>query len=194
MKPLWVSFFTPDYGLVAAGMKASLEKHDLDHCIKPMPDTGSWVKNCAKKPRFIWDMMVANPERPIIWIDADAVVQRPPLLLESLGSEHFPWDVSVCKYTWSARRITEVLSGTVYFRNNVRSLKLVDRWITECEMNPEVWDQRALEIALTQVKDLRIHFMPVEYCFIFDFHRDEHPDAEPAIVHYQKSRQTRRKR
>lgn len=189
-EPLYISFATPDYDAHARRLVESLDRFGLPHWVSLMPGTGSWVRNCAMKPEFVLRMMRRHPDRPVVWVDADAVVRKYPALFGGLGVEA---DAAVCKYAWKRARKTEVLSGTLYFENNGPSLALVGRWADLQKQAPDVWDQRTLEEALATTPEARVRNLPVEYCYITDFHRDENPGMEPVIEHFQASRIARQK-
>lgn len=192
--PLFVSYFTPDYRNRANALIRSLRKQGLEFEIEAIEEKGSWQKDSQYKAKFIWDKLtrhfdkVLNTGRPIVWIDADAEVLSYPYAFE-----HTECDIAVCEFKHPDRDLTELLSGTIYFRNNIKTHKLVDRWIEICNENPQMWDQRALRKALNAFADdgLRITFLPVSYTYIFDTHRKLFPDVEPIIVHYQESRQAK---
>lgn len=182
--PLFVSFYTPDYARAAGRLMESLRKFKLEHEVVPTDDTGRWVLNCGKKPQFIWNMISANPNRPIVWLDADCEIKRTPRILLNRRLE----DIAVCRYVWRKARKPELFSGTVYFNCTPAARKVVDRWIEFQDGKPETWDQAVLREAIEAVPEVQLYSLPVGYCFIFDFHRQEHPGAKPVIEHYQRSR------
>lgn len=190
--PLYVSYYTPDYATRARTLVRSLNRFDLDYVVEPIAEQGTWQKDSQYKPRFIWDQMVKHFDkelgigRPIVWIDADAEVKLRPSAFE-----HIEADVMACEFKNDGMNKIELLSGTVYFKNNVRSQRVVDAWIEECSANPTLWDQKCLRKAIDRFPDLKIGWLPVTYCFIFDTHRHLFPDAEPVILHWQESRAAR---
>jgi hypothetical protein len=183
--PLYVSYYTPDYAARAAVLVRSLRKFELDFAVVPIDELGSWQKNTHFKPQFVWNQLVANPGRPVVWVDADAELLQYPHAFDhgELG------DIGVCEYKHKFVDRTELLSGTVYFKNTAASLRLVDRWLINCRENPELWDQRCLRMALNLLeKDLAVTWLPLSYCFVFDNGRRDYPEIEPIIQHYQESR------
>lgn len=184
---LYTSFFTPDYAGVTDRLVKSLKRFNLDTWIAPMEDSGEWIRNCAKKPTFLYDMRSKFPDRPIVWLDADAEVVEHPEIFE-LGLYEFQGlDAAVCEYTWPGGFKTEVLSGTIYVGNGKRSDELIEHWIEQQEVQPEVMDQRTLRMAVNEM-NAPVGRLPVEYCFIRDLHRECHPNARAVIVHHQESR------
>ena len=191
MTPLFVSYFTPDYAERAAVLRASLRKFKLDFEVDPVPDRGTWQQNSGPKPLFIWKKMAAHPGRPLVWIDADAKVVGEPTLLLDLAKADLA-DVAAAEYRWKDGSRQELLSGTVYVHGNVRSARLVDRWIGFHQEDPDNWDQRTLRKAVEAMGDkVRMHYLPLEYCFIFDSHHEAFPQMIPVVLHYQESRKAR---
>lgn len=188
---IYVSYYTPDYEEVAHRLKLSLATFELEHIVVPVPDRGTWVANCARKPLFIRDLL-SQMKKPLVWIDADAVVVKRPALFEDSAYCH---DAAVCRYTWHQGK-RETLSGTVWFNDTYMAKRMVEHWIEQQALLPDMWDQVGLQMAVAEAEKTSavIENLPVEYCYIHDLHRREHPDADPVIVHYQHSRQTRHKK
>lgn len=192
MKPLYVSFYTVDYTEVAARLVTSLDVHDLPFEVDLVEDLGTWAANCARKPSFLKRKMEQHPGRPIVWIDADAMVVRPPTLLEDPNAFD---QVAVCRYKWRSGKV-ETLSGTIWFGNRgLICTHLMELWERIQSQDPVLWDQVGLALALkdAELEGIWAQDLPFVYCFIHDFHRQEHPDAVPVIEHFQHSRQTRMK-
>lgn len=190
---LYVSFFTKDYWRPAARMIHSLMEFGLDHEVVQMPDTGRWIENCALKPKFIHKMMQDYPGRPIVWTDADSVLRQKPLAFELENtSEIGNADAAVCEYQWR-RGGKETLSGTMYFAPTAGAMWLVDAWAALQAADRNVMDQRVLERAVKIAVDqgVVVRNLPVEYCFISDFHSMEWPDKKPVFEHFQYSRTSR---
>jgi len=190
MKPVYVSFYTPDYEDCAIDLMMSLETFGLSSDVQAFKDLGTWLKNCAAKPKYIWQMMSKHEGHPIVWIDADAVVRRRPELFDSMEA-----DLGVVRYEWPAPKRVEILSGTVYVANNIKAHRLVDAWIEECADKPDIWDQKCLENAMERIEEkVKVTYLPISYAFISDTHRKKFPGVEPVIEHFQRSRRTRSKR
>ena len=184
-RPIFVSFYTPSYEPLAHDLSESLHKFELEHYVEKVPDLGSWVKNCAYKPKFCWRMMERFPNRRLCWIDADAVVVKYPALLM------LPLMVDLAVHTYvkkNRNHSNETLSGTVYLGATKRARMLVDRWIEECYFHPSAWDQRTLQTSIEKIEGIQVLNLPVEYCWIYDTHKREYPDKEPIVLHRQYSR------
>ena len=189
MSYIIVAYFTTDslYTEAAKQCIKSLQKFNLSYEITPIENQGGWYKNVQYKPTFLKSKLEKFYPRSLVYIDIDAVVCREPVLFEEL--ENLDIDIAVHLLDHSKRRRKnlpfEMLSGTIFLKNNDSVRIIVDEWIKECQKDPKVWDQKALAKVL---KNKNFHILPEEYCMIFDYMRDV---ANPVIKHYQASRQSR---
>lgn len=157
---------------------ASLEKHKLPMDIIGMRSYGSHQANVHQKPYFIKQMMIRHYPKDVLYLDADAVVQKHPTLFD-----HVEFDIGV-----TFRANIELLGGTLYFSNNHKTFALVERWINTCLQNPNVWDQQILQYILqlgSQDLQLKTCLLPETYCQIFDLMKSA---GEPVIEQFQASR------
>ena len=150
------------------------------------PNTGSWVRNAALKSIFISAMMARHPKGArLVYVDVDARVRKYPGLFDSLEG-----DLGVHYRKRKDGRI-ELLSGTLFIRNNERAHNLVKAWIRHQTANPTMWDQRTLQ-AVIELKagdlGVKIQELPATYCQIFDTMRGA---GHPVIEHMQASRRYR---
>ena len=131
-----VAFFTFNtlYELEIKNLEKSLEKFGMKHHLLGIPDKGSWVWNCAHKPKFIRQMMHEYPDYDILYVDADAVIQQEPVLFDD-----FQGDIGV-----HYKDGIELLSGTIFFKNTGEVQTLVEQWINIQQNKQDVWDQRVL--------------------------------------------------
>lgn len=191
--PLVISYYTlgTPYEQEVEGLKQSVRELELDHDIRGVDSLGSWERNCARKARFVLDM-ARQHDRPVLWVDADAVIRRPPLLLA--GAEP---DFAVYRaHGW------QLASGTVYFNRTEPAQALLAAWVRHCEAEPGVWDQIHLDTAweeVTATRPLRTMWLPQTYTKIFDAAPDSdgpvgatHANHEPVIEHFQASRRLKR--
>lgn len=185
--PLIVSCFTrgTPYEEEAARLKASCRKLGLEHAIVPVEPRGSWERNCAIKPEVLLEQY-RTQDRPVLWVDADAVMHAPPMMLA--GAEP---DFAVHK-----ARGWEFASGTIYFNRSEGGERLLRRWAELCAQSPEAWDQLTLDRAWEEVTvstPLRTLWLPQTYTSIYDMEPDARlGGAEPVIVHHQASRRLKR--
>ena len=176
-----VSYYTENtpYEAEAKRLQASLSNWEVLTHIAPGRNYGSWEKNCQYKARFILECLEQFSD-DIVWVDADAEVLREPILFETL-------DADVAYHYLEHRE--ELLSGTVFFKNNKETRAMIERWIALNDTNME-WDQRNLQEVLRRDKQLRQAILPAEYCAIYR-HRVQKVE-EPVIQHYQASRRHKR--
>lgn len=166
----------------------SLKLYDILYHVERIDDLGGWYKNIGHKPTFIKRMLLKFSDLNIVYVDCDARFFKYPKLFDELGL-----DVNVAAHEFDRRNWgrgdnkTEVLSGTIFLRNNETTLKLVEKWEQECQANPWAFDQKLLENILAG----DYYRLPGEYCKIFDTMRSI---RNPVIVHYQASRRVRKKK
>jgi hypothetical protein len=164
--------------------EASLQKFNIPYHIKAIENKGDWYKNTGYKPTFLKEMLKKFPMLSIVYVDVDAEFLRYPDLFETYDQDIGVYVFDRSCYKKSAHGF-EVLSGTIFLKNNEKVYKIIEQWENECKENPRIWDQRSLEKILNGNYSL----LPGEYCRIFD--RMEHI-TNPVIVHYQASREIRR--
>lgn len=204
---LYVGYYTEKtpYEAEAKKLTASLDKFDLEYEIVAVKSRGSWQKNTQMKAEVIRDFIFRFPNRPFVYLDVDAVVEKPPVLFDSLRSR-----VPVCDIAAHKFKAVELASGTVYFGGTAKTTAVVDKWVELCKQYPDyfpghllphfrhkpqdfAWDQRMLDVAIRQTPDVQLEILPPEYCWIFDLCKEWYPNAkEPVIVHNAASRRYRK--
>jgi hypothetical protein len=174
MVPLIVSFFTPAYEAEAREMEATAREFGLDTDVRAVPSRGDWTLNCGMKPAFIRSMQLEYPDRPIVWLDADARVRRMPDLFTALD----------CDFAAHWRYASELLSGTLYLGPTPAAKALVSAWCEAQAKAPGEWDQKTLQRVIESGFPARIERLPAEYTAIFDAGMCD----EPVVEHMQASR------
>lgn len=174
-----VSYFTPRYAEDAKGLVRTLDDFNLRHDIHAVDDLGGWQRNTQYKAAFMRRMLDEHSDEDVLWLDADARVRQRPVLFDVLGT-----DIAV-----HYRDGRELLSGTLWMRPNETTRALCDLWIQRCSENSGEWDQRALQWAIEQSPELRVHRLPPTYTMIFDTMAHHGP---PVIEHMQASRRLKR--
>lgn len=114
----------------------------------------------------------------ILYVDADARIRQYPKLFDD-----FDGDIGV-----HYRRGRELLSGTIFLRNNERVRMLVNFWQGEQMLRPETWDQKTLDYVIQARAEnlgVKVVDLPPSYTQIFD--SMAHHGA-PVIEHMQASR------
>ncbi len=195
--PIYVTYYTPDYWNHAKLWKLSADRWGLDYHRHQIKDLGSWQKNTHYKPTFLLECLERWPDRPVVWVDVDAVFQQRPDFSEYSCSGDVAWHT----YTLSGG-YREALSGTVFLNEDMDrgTSDFLREWIRLCRESPDVYDQKLMEKAGDVVfdgVDVRTD-LPAELCFIHDlfrkpFYLNSHPNVgDPVIEHFQASREKRK--
>lgn len=181
MSCIYISCYTENtpYQKEVNNLIKSLNRFGLRHHINGYKHQGSWEKNCQYKAVYILEALKRFRSN-VVWLDADAVVEQQPGLFNELDCD--------LAYHYLEHR-NELLSGTLFFRNNKHVKALVERWIELNRKNTE-WDQKNLQRVLERDNTLTRKILPAEYCKIFD--NKKQPAKSPVIVHYQASRRYKR--
>lgn len=183
MSYIVVAYYTEKtgYEIEAQNLIKSLVKFNLPHEVVPIPNQGNWQANTQYKPYFIKQMLLRHFPKDLLYLDVDAIVQREPVLFD-----HFTYDIGV-HYMHNV----ELISSTVYLANNPRIFALVERWNHGCLMEPSIWDQKILQAAINNSRDLRLKVcnLPPEYCKIYDL---MHIIKDPVIEQFQASTRLRK--
>jgi hypothetical protein len=148
--------------------------------IRPAPPRGTWEANCAYKATFLHDMW-RERRQPLLWVDADARVQRPPDLLRGTSADFAIHKVQRWQFA----------SGTLFFNATPLAGVLLATWERLCLRYPHVLDQLLLDAAWeTTMRDypLATMWLPTAYTSIFDHPEAIADDEAPVIVHLQASR------
>lgn len=185
-QPVYIAFYTIDtpYEEESKRLENSLKKFNLQYDFLGVPNLGSWQKNTQYKAIFIRDMLRKYPNRSIVYLDADAVVQQYPQLFDELDC-----DFAAHYYNNKKRNFMELLGGTLYFGPSEKAKALVDVWIIVNNEFPDQWDQKNLDIAVHRMSNLKLVELPPTYCLIFDLMKDQGPAV---IEHFQASRRLKK--
>ena len=188
MQPLIVSYYTTGTGYEdeVKNLIDSCKKLDLQTDIVPIESKGSWDQNCCYKPEFLLEKLEQH-QRPVVWVDADAIFLKDPSLFKSLEC-----DIALRTYDdLPLEHPSKLITGTLYLAPNDKVRSLLIEWSTECqkmlqEGEQEVWDQIALKRILLKRQDIELFPLPDSYCAIYD--KTLTPEGEAVILHYQASR------
>lgn len=183
-----VSYYTIGtfYKDLAKRFIESLKKYEVTYYVEGVPNLNDWYRNTNYKPSFLLNMLEKFPDKNVIWIDCDAELLWYPMLFDSLDC-----DIAAHEFDRGLYQIRrkdwpkELLSGTLFLRNNERVRNIVEKWARECKNNPRIWDQKSFEKILND----DYCRLPPEYCCIDKTMRII---KNPVIVHYQASRQVRK--
>jgi hypothetical protein len=189
--PLYVSYYTigNGYEAEAAELARSLNAYRLPHCIRGVVPVGwTWARATQYKAEFLRQMQHEHPDRPIVWLDADARVMQRPLLFDFLD----------CHLAGHWYRQRELLSSTLYLAPGHITRQLVEEWIERNRRRSggRCADQRNLQELVSRRRDLRIVNLPPEYTWIDagtgnDLSSRAYGHRHPVIVQVQASRRLR---
>ncbi len=185
MRPIYTCFYSLGslYEVEAARLRYSLDLLDLPHDLCGVPSMGDWRTNTQMTVRHILTMMEAYPDRPIVQLDADAIVMRTPTLFE---------DGLDCDVAGHFRRGHELLNGTLYIAPTEGARQVMEKYRDGVAAHPEHRNEQYwLQVAVEELRDVvRFHDLPPEYCWIPDIMRDDLPEGvTPIIQHHQASRE-----
>lgn len=139
-------------------LKASLDKFGFscEHIVG-FENLGTWEKNCQQKA-LILKSKLQELKTPIVWLDADAVLKKNPVLFYEIEK-----DIAFCCYRIAGK--DELLSGTIFLKPSEISFKILDEWIKLNNQNPKEWDQRTLQKIIKNFK-IDYYNLPPSYCKI----------------------------
>lgn len=190
--PVFASFFTDAFYLREAwDLVRSLQEHGLDYCVREVPDLRSWGSNTNHKPQFLLALDEEFPARPLVWLDADARVRRPPDLLCCLVEDQLAY------HTWRGPLGRHgACSGTVFLAPGEWRQRFLREWDAACRQASEhVWDQESMALAEKRL-GIQHRELPQEYCWIFDLSQGTQrptPGRELVVIeHMQASRWRKR--
>lgn len=189
-----ISFYTEGtpYQLEVMNLIESCSKHGIETDIVGLPSKGAWDLNCAIKPFFIRDKLL-QIQRPIFWVDADAVFkQRPdfsPMLHADLAFREMK--------RFSHDRRLKYFSGSMFVNYTPRTIQFVDAWCSYCEekissgADLQFLDQTSLVDLVEQGADIKLFSLPIPYSKVFDLDAAEVEEHQIVVEHYQASRRYR---
>lgn len=187
---------TPYQKVGADYLEASAAKFNLPICITPVKDLGNWYANTAQKPKAILDQLkfFVKENDALLFLDADATIEKYPDLCDILPDNV---DIAFHRLNWKTwygyeTEFFELLSGTIFIRNNERTRKLCQDWYDEAQKSNE-WEQKVLDRVLKN-HNVKVYELPIEYCFIKTRPNEQEPliKCDPVILHHQVSRKLKK--
>jgi Nucleotide-diphospho-sugar transferase len=173
------TFYTNDYYLEQTKiLGVSCKKYEVPLIVTKADDRGSWVKNCAYKAYYIYDMLMTI-KTDVVWLDSDSQIVKYPELFGSIKEDfavraepgkktkkpvgreqislpdNWPTDIDPCWFN----------SGTIFFKNTDKTKELCRRWLQLCTKNETDWDQWTLQQAWCDIRP-NTYWLPREYCQI----------------------------
>ena len=190
-RPLVIAYYTVDtpYQHEAESLKVSLEAVGYSYDIRGVPNQGSWQKNTQLKAQFVDHMLAAYTGRPLLYLDVDAIMIKPPIALDDLPAQGA--DIAAVHFLTKPGQLgTELLSGTVWFGNTKPCRRVVQKWLHINAQYPEVlpggrkaWDQRTLEMAIKSIASCTFVELPQEFTYIAELTTKRDPHLNPVILH-----------
>lgn len=184
-----VSYFTKNtpYEKEVQGLITSLDRFGIKHDIRGIDSLGGWQSNTMFKAQFL-RQMIEEVEDAMVWIDADAVVEKSPIFFDYIDAD------AAFYFRTNGGRVgripepVELLSGTMFFKANHRARTLLDMWIEENGKDQRDLEQHNLQKVITRWRAMGGIFslLPQTYCRIFDAKADD-----TVVVHNQASRRFR---
>lgn len=183
---IFVSYYTVNTGYEKeyTHLEQSFKRFNLEYEIDAIQSQGDWFANCFYRAAFLKQKLLSH-QRPVVWVDCDAIVKQYPEVLFSLDCDF------ACYIHTQKSKVKELLGGTMFFNYTQNALKLLDLWqelVTNRDKNTKRFlDQWYLHCAvqILMKQGLKFFELPAVYCQIFDTMKDI---GEPVIEHFQASR------
>lgn len=195
----FISFYTEDYTQDAEFLKKSLENYGIDSSnVEYRERVGLWEANTQMKAEFILEKLRENDA--VVWTDADSRILQNPSFFDTITTDvglfFLPIELSdgfvPPEYSILKNPDSYLQSGTMYFKNNERVIKLLEDWIELNKRDSQQWDQWTLQVIL-QNSDVTITQLPPEYVWTW-FVAKFYPNREPVIKHTQASERSKNKK
>ena len=186
--PIFTAFFTKHslYEAEAARLVASLDRLGLEHDVVGVESMGGWTANSRYTATHICNLLEKYPDRPVVQLDADAVVLRQPDLFNALPVI----GVDVAAYRLPDGKIA---NGTLYFAPTEAAKRIAADYAQRIADGHHGHDeQRCFADALTAADlagQARVAWLPASYCYIHDINVDDLHGAPVVIEHLQASRE-----
>ncbi len=184
-----ISAFTvgTPYEIEVQKLHDSIRRFDLPHKIYPMQDHGDWFTNCHHIIEVIEQGLSDFPDANIVWLDADAVILKDPILFST-----FPHDLGAHRrknkkgdgYHWN--------TGTIFYRNNEKVRERIQAMVLNMRAyysgKAEVYYDVDWMLANADKLNLDLGELSTSYSIIFDTKQPEELAVDPVIIHNQASR------
>jgi hypothetical protein len=165
----YISFYTDGHyaDIIEKYFHPSVVKFNLPYQIYRRPNLHDWLKNGKYKTEIILEALKSTTD-DIVFLDADAEIRCFPELLYHIPEEY---NIAVHAFDWfkfwrnkEGQTKREILTGTIYLRNNEETIKFVEEW-NKLNQESQEWGQRILQKLLEQNK-IKYYNLPFEYCRI----------------------------
>jgi hypothetical protein len=189
-----ISFYTGHYQWDAEQLMKSMNKLGMTNYEVEYKDRiGAWEQNTQMKAPFILEKLKQNDA--VVWTDADSRVRQKPVFFDTIDTDIGVFYLSkelAGQFTLPEHACIQnveyyLQSGTMYFKNNERVIKLLERWIELNNEDPRQWDQWTLQKAILESK-VTVTQLPPEYVWMDGVVASVYSDRKPVFEHTQASR------
>lgn len=175
------AFYTPNYLAKVLRLKASLERLGLNYHLKRVERKSTWEATTRLKPVFVVECLAKFPEHDILYLDADAVVHKPPAFFDGVTTDIALLFAPVIR---DGKNLLSIAAGTVYIRNTPGGRTFAENWQSqETNANLLSLDEDMIYMAFPKFEGITFTALPRAYLKIFDS-----DGPEPVIEHFQASR------
>lgn len=173
-------------------LRKSLDKYNARYMVVGIDSKKNWNKNVAEKPRIISELLKPlEKDEMLVFLDADATIEKWPVLFEQIPEDY---DIGFHLLSWQKwygydTETYELLTGTMFFRNNEKVHALCKEWY-HMSLESYEWEQKVLQNIISNHK-LNIYELPLEYCYMKTRPGGLEPlvKLDPVILHHQVSRE-----
>ena len=200
-----VSYYTEDTAykdIMINYLMPSLVTHKIPNFLFVLKDKGTWKQNMLLQPSIIGLAMKTFPNDNIVWMDADTIIRKDPILFTKIPQR---CDIGLYYMTYEDHygEITkgvpspmpEVSTSVIYFKNCPKTLALVEKWMKLCEneaTNKRVTLSNIVNDTLSD--DLSFFVLPREYAYLVEREDGSLPAVpliDPIVVHFEASKYTK---
>ena len=164
---LIVGFFTPNYQPLAAKFAESLKRQGLPHHLFAVEPSGDWSSETMRKPAIVLNAMKAYPDKTLILMDVDCIVNGPLDELSNIvGNADFSCfpTLRVKKFRGHSQRFS-LSSRVMFVRPTDGARKLMEQWQAACRERPNLHGaERNLVLAFTRAVGVNFSPMPEDLC------------------------------
>ena len=186
MEWIVISYYTvgTGYETEIKNLERSLIKFKLPYHFEGIQSRGSWIENVHYNNELILKAFHMFPDKAIVSLDADAVIERYPALFDTLDC-----DFAAHMHTWKSER-TELLCSTMYWQGNETTRKFLEEVIDRHRRYKfETQQPGMLKTLRTWGNRIKYVSLPPQYARIFDLMESV---KYPVINQYQASRRFRK--
>jgi len=189
----YYTFDTPYAQVVHECLFPSIQKLECEmkYSIRGVKNLGSWQKNTSYKAEFLRNEIDIQ-NKNLVFVDCDAEILGYLQLFEEIPEQfniaaHF---LDKGKWYQKGHLDRELLTGTLFLRNNDETRVMLDEWVARCKKSTE-WEQKILQ-KIVEERNIDMYELPIEYCWLKTLPSGDNPYIQPSgdimIQHNQVSR------